>query len=164
MMPTARTRVRTLAALTLALIAAVSCAEAPPPTPDLVPVEPGPEPPTALLLVEGAFPVAAQLGSYTWLGGGSDAPWLQGSPAGLPAGEQLRVELRPALPILRWSVRYAPAGADGPGGAVELGEGLIRGRVLESEAPPRGRWTVELFVTFGAGLGSARYYWLVDVR
>ena len=36
------------------------------------------EPPAATLAAEGGDPVAGQLGSYTWAGGGSDSPWLPG--------------------------------------------------------------------------------------
>ena len=38
------------------------------------------EPPAATLAVEGGDPVAGQLGSFTWNGGGSDSPWLPGAP------------------------------------------------------------------------------------
>ena len=128
------------------------------------PTEPGAEPPAALLLLGDGFPVAGQLGTYTWRAGGSSSPWLPGARAVVPANEPLRFELGVAVPISRWNVRYAEVGSDGPAGAVVLGEGLIRGRVLESDVVPRGAWTVELHVTFANRLGNAAYFWEITVR
>src|SRR5215203_5583816 len=54
-------------------------------------------PPVALASVEGGDSVAAQLGTYTWAGTGSDAPWLQGAPMSVGPGEVLTVALDPVV-------------------------------------------------------------------
>lgn len=127
------------------------------------PAEPGAAPPAALLLVGDRFPVAGQLGTYIWRDGGSSSPWLPGTRAALPANVPLAFQFDVAVPIVRWNVRYVEAGVEGPNGAVVLGEGLIRGRVLESDVLPRGAWTVELRVSFANGLGNAIYFWEIIV-
>src|SRR6266576_2728071 len=37
------------------------------------------QPPSAALAADGGDPVVGQLGTYTWLDGGSDSPWLPGT-------------------------------------------------------------------------------------
>lgn len=122
--------------------------------------DPGSEPPTAWLGVEGGDPVAAALGTYTWNDAGSDAPWLRGSPIRVGANEALVIGFDPPVPIAEWATRYVPADAVGPAGAVSLGSGES-GPAFP--LPPPGSWTLELAVTFADGVGDARYYWQVDV-
>ena len=50
-------------------------------------------PPDASLAAEGGDPVPGQLGTFTWAGGGSDSPWLPGTPITVGAGESLTVTL-----------------------------------------------------------------------
>ena len=52
------------------------------------------EPPAATLAVEGGDPVTGQLGTFTWGDGGSDSPWLPGSPIAVGTGEHLTVSHR----------------------------------------------------------------------
>lgn len=118
-------------------------------------------PPDALLAAEGGDPVAGQLGTYTWLDSGSDAPWLPGAPLAVGAGEPLTVAFAPPGKIATWTARYVPAAAVGPAGSISLGEGA---GTPGFAAPEAGSWTVDLAVTFPAGTGSAHYFWRLDVE
>ena len=120
-------------------------------------------PPDATLAAEGGDPVTGQLGSYTWFGSGSDAPWLPGSPIAVGAGESLHVAFLPPGDAGSWTARYAAADAvdaGGPVGARPLGEGT--GEPVFA-APGTGRWTVEVTITFPAGIGTATYFWELTV-
>ena len=55
------------------------------------------EPPAASLAVEGGDPVTGQLGTFTWGDGGSDSPWLPGSPIAVGTGERLTVSIAGAV-------------------------------------------------------------------
>lgn len=134
------------------------------PTPTAVPAAtlPSPsaggvdEPPAASLAAEGGDPVLGQLGSYVWADGGSDSPWLQGTPITVGAAEPLAMVVRPGVRIATWAARMVPAGASSPAGAVSLGEGTGSPRF---EAPGPGAWTVTVQVRFADELGSAAYFW-----
>lgn len=118
-------------------------------------------PPDALLAAEGGDPVAGQLGTYVWLGSGSDAPWLPGAPIAVGAAEPLTVSLVPDGDIRAWSARYVPANAAGPDGAASLGEGAGQPAFA---APGPGTWTVELFLEFAPDVGNAHYFWRLEVE
>jgi hypothetical protein len=119
------------------------------------------EPPAATLSVEGGEPAMGQLGTFTWGDGGSDSPWLPGSPIAVGTGERLTVTVGDGIGVATWSARRVPAGASDAAGAVGLGTG---GPPVAFEAPPVGSWSVQIAVDFDGGLGSATYYWLVSVR
>lgn len=121
---------------------------------------PAGEPPIAWLSVEGGDPVAGQLGSFTWGGGGSDSPWLPGAPIAVGAGEPATVTLDPAVRISSWRARYVLSTADGPDGALTLGNGIGTPAFL---VPPTGSWTVEMHVVFADGLGDASYAWQLTI-
>ena len=123
---------------------------------------PADAPPAASLRVEGGDPVAGQVGSYTWAGAGSDSPWLPGARIRVGAGERLSLTLAPAIAIGRWSARRITPGSLDGAGAVSLGEG--RGAPIGFAAPGPGTWSVQVAVQFAGELGSATYYWLVEVR
>jgi hypothetical protein len=63
--------------------------------------------------------------------------------------------------VASWHARLGRAGIDDPSSATPIGEGSS---AIVVSGPPPGRWTVELTIFFGGGLGEARYYWLLDVR
>jgi hypothetical protein len=117
-------------------------------------------PPVAMLAAEGGDPVDGQLGTYTWGGSGSDAPWLHGVRVAIGAGEPLNVAFRPPVAVDSWRARVVPASADGPAGARLLGYGL--GDPLFG-APEAGTWTVEVHVVFAGGAGNASYFWQLAV-
>jgi len=119
------------------------------------------EPPAATLAAEGGDPVTGQLGSFTWGDGGSDSPWLPGSPISVGSGERLTVALADGVAVATWSAKRVPAGTTDGSGAVGLGTG---GPPIAFDAPGTGPWSVQVTVDFDGGLGSASYYWLVSVR
>ncbi len=121
----------------------------------------GAEPPAAFIAVDGGDAVEGQLGSFTWQNSGSDAPWLDGSPIHVGAGERLTLTLADPLGVANWTAsRVAPGNRDGSG-AVGIADGL--GKPVTFDAPPRGSWSVNVSVWFSDNRGSAAYYWLVDV-
>jgi hypothetical protein len=119
-------------------------------------------PPAAWLRVEGGDPVLGQVGSFTWAGGGSDSPWLPGGRIRVGAGERLLLTLAPATATGPWSARSAAQGTLDGAGAVALGEG--GGEPIGFAAPGPGTWSVQVAVRFAGELGSATYYWQVEVR
>jgi hypothetical protein len=119
------------------------------------------EPPAATLAVEGGDPVTGQLGTFLWGDGGSDSPWLPGSPIAVGAGEHLTVALADGVGVATWSAKRVPAGTVDGSGSVGLGTG---GPPIAFDAPGAGSWSVQVTVDFDGGLGSASYYWLVTVR
>ena len=121
----------------------------------------GSSPPDATLSAEGGDAVRGQLGSYTWSETGSDSPWLPGASVAVGVGERLTVGLVPTGATASWRARYVPATQDSAAGAVSLGEGP---GAPEFTTPPAGTWTVEVQVEFPAGIGSASYYWRLEVR
>ena len=165
-------RDRRVIGLALAVLIAVACG-GPPATssaavesaiPSATPgatVEAVAEPPAAALSAEGGDPVTGQLGSYTWANGGSDAPWLPGSPLGVGPVEPLSVTVERGVPIESWEARVAPAGQGDPTGAASLGSGAGQPAF---EAPAAGAWTLEVRVVFAGGLGTASYFWALTVN
>jgi hypothetical protein len=125
------------------------------------PAAPGDEPPQAGLVRVDGEPVIGQLGTFLWRDGGSDSPWLPGTPATIDAAVRLEFGLSAAVPVASWRARLGRAGVDDPSSARPIGEGT---GAIGVAGPPPGRWTLELTVVFGEGLGDARYYWLLDVR
>lgn len=125
------------------------------------PVEPMAEPPGASLAVEGGDPVEGQLGSFTWQNGGSDAPWLDGSPIRVGARERLTLSFADPVAVENWSASRVPPGNRDGTGAIGMGEGS--GEPVSFDAPPRGTWSVSVNVRFSENCGSAAYYWLVQV-
>ena len=139
-----------------------------PPTPSAVAATspsgsqpPGDAPPEATLVVEGGDPVTGKLGAYIWADGGSDSSWLPGAPIKAGAGETLTMTLDGDLGVAGWTARRVPAGTPGGAGAGELGSGSS-GPVTFS-APEKGVWSVQVNVDFAGGLGSASYYWQIEV-
>jgi hypothetical protein len=122
------------------------------------------EPPRASLATEGGDPVDGQLGSYTWAGGGSDSPWLPGAPLRVGIGERLTLTLASGVGVADWTARRIPAASGGGppdgSGAVALGGGAAP---MTFDAPAPGRWSVQVAVRFVDGLGSATYYWRLEV-
>lgn len=118
-------------------------------------------PPQATLAAEGGDPVIGQLGSFTWADGGSDSPWLPGTPVTVGAGEPLTISLGDGVGIAGWTARRAPSGTTDGAGAVGLGGGTAPATF---PAPGPGSWSIQVDVTFADDLGTAVYYWQVTVR
>jgi hypothetical protein len=118
-------------------------------------------PPAASLAVEGGDAVVGQLGSFTWADGGSDSPWLPGTPVAMAAGEPLTVTVADGVAVAEWSARRVPAGTTDGAGAVGAGGGPAP---VTFAAPGPGSWSVQVDLTFAGGLGAAAYYWQLTVR
>jgi hypothetical protein len=121
-----------------------------------------PEPPAARLAVEGGEPVTGQLGSFTWENGGSDAPWLDGTPIHVGAGERLALTFSEPISVSNWTASRVPPGNRDGFGAIGMGEAVAA--PIAFDAPPRGSWSVNVDVTFSDNRGSGAYYWLVTVE
>jgi hypothetical protein len=121
---------------------------------------PMPEPPAASLAVDGGDPVVGELGSFTWQGSGSDSPWLPGSRIHVGTGERLTMTLAEPLAIEHWTAVRVPSVGLDAAPSVGLGEG---DGPPAFGGPPAGSWSVQVSVWFAGNLGSASYYWLVDV-
>jgi hypothetical protein len=133
------------------------------PSPSAIASDPTmPEPPAASLAVDGGDPVVGALGSFTWAGGGSDSPWLPGNPIRVGNGERFTLTLADPIGIDTWTASYVPAADVQSATSVGLAEGT--GAPVLFEVPPPGRWSVYVSVRFSDGLGSAAYFWLVDVE
>ena len=118
---------------------------------------PGAEPPSALLSVAGGPPIAGALGTYTWFGTGSDAPWLRGTPVKLPPGGAATVSLQPPAAVAAWSVRKAPPGGDETTAReIATGSGPIAFNVPNEAA------TIVLRLEFAANAGDANYFWALS--
>ena len=124
-------------------------------------IEPSPEPPAASIAVEGGDPVVGDLGTYTWDNSGSSSPGLDGTPIHVGAGEPVTFSLATEVGIVGWQVsRVLPSNHDRVG-AVSMGEGTIP--PIRFRAPPAGTWSVEVSVLFARNLGSAAYFWRMEV-
>ena len=119
-------------------------------------------PPSAALAADGGDPAVGQLGSYTWLDGGSDSPWLPGTPVTVGAGEPLTVTIGGGVAVADWSARRVTAGRTDGSGALALGGAA--GPPVSFAAPGIGTWSVQVTVRFANDLGSATYYWRLTVR
>ena len=116
-------------------------------------------PPEASLAAEGGDPVVGRLGSFTWGGGGSDSPWLPGTPTAVGAGEPLTVTLAGETRIAAWTAVRAPVTSKTGAGVVPAGEGS--GTIAFAVRVP-GRWTVAVTIRFDGG-DAATWYWQLDV-
>ena len=120
------------------------------------------EPPGASLAVDGGEPVEGQLGTFTWQNAGSDAPWLDGNAIRVGAGERLTLSFVDPIGVANWTASRVPPGNRDGSGAIGMGEGSAG--PVAFDAPPRGSWSMNVDVWFSDNLGSASYYWLVDVE
>lgn len=140
----------------------VSLSAAPASTGSAGPSAPAGLPPSATLAAEGGEPATGQLGSYTWLDGGSDSPWLPGTSLTVGAREPLTVTIGGGVGVADWSARRVTAGTSDGSGAIELGQAA--GPPVAFAAPAAGSWSVQVTVRFANDLGSATYYWRLTVR
>ncbi len=121
-----------------------------------------PGPPAAALTPIGKDAIPGELGSFSWHGAGSDAPWLV-PPAGQAVSEAGPYAVTFAAPVLveGWAARWAPV-ADGTAGAVagfeQGGTGPV---VLEGPDQP-GTWSLQVDARFAGGNRCA-YYWRLEV-
>ncbi len=77
------------------------------------------------------------------------------------AREPLSVTFAAGPPIARWTARRARAGSTSPVGALPAGGGA---GPIAIDAPAAGSWTLAVTVEFARGVGTATWYWRLDVR
>ena len=119
------------------------------------------QPPVARLtgLGDGSEP-AGSLGSYTWDGSGSDAPWVVGSGASaVNRGALLRVVVQGAPPS-SWTAAWALVSGVVAGTPTDAGSG--DGPVAVTAPTTAGDWTLRVTASFGPGR-SATYFWHLAV-
>jgi hypothetical protein len=136
-------------------------ATAPPATATSKPTE-IPGPPAAALTSIGRDAIPGELGSFTWRGMGSDAPWLV-PPTDQAVGDAgpYAVTFAPPVLVESWIARWAPvsdAGAGAVDGSEQGGNGPL---VVEGPDQP-GTWSLQVDVRFLSGDRCA-YYWRVEV-
>jgi hypothetical protein len=118
---------------------------------------PGPQPPNAVLRVNGGAASIGELGTYTWRGAGSDAPWLPGTPTRVAPGGAASVTLEVPVAIAAWSIKQAkPGGTDVGAPQIAAGAGLITFTV------PAEAGTIALHVQFAGDAGDAVYFWALS--
>lgn len=160
-------RIRLVALVSALTIAA--CAGPAPPSPVIEPswgpTDPA-APPGALLSVDGDPAVAGELGSYTYLGRGSDSPWLPArmlQPVRAGADGRLVVRLANGDPIAGGRARVARA-ADTQGTRTELLGLSQEQQALVIVGPGPGSWVLAVDLDYAEGAGSGSYYWRLEVR
>jgi len=127
------------------------------------PTEPAVGPPAAALSGSGPGGSGGVLGSFSWDGFASDAPWLvAGAGPSVRPGASLDVAFdHPDTPPVAWRARWATVVGDGPGAPTDGGSGSSR--VIRLTAPASaGTWALQLAAEFGPGR-SATWYWRVEV-
>lgn len=118
-------------------------------------------PPVAALTPAGADAVAGQLGSFTWQGGGSDAPWLV-PPAASAIHDPgpYEVTFAPSLLVDAWTARWAPIVDGTTGDVAGFGQGGPGAVVLQGPDRP-GTWSLQVDARFAGGNQGA-YYWRIE--
>ncbi len=125
------------------------------------PALPG-EPPIATLDGLGTGPVAGDLGTVSWAGTTSDAPWIVGpTRSGAAAGARLTVIFDPPTAPTTWRARWAPVEGHEAGQPRAGGSGTGRTIALTAPRTP-GDWTLEVEAGFGPD-HSGVWYWRVQV-
>ena len=118
-------------------------------------------PPVAMLAGVAAGAGIGALGSSTWDGSGTDAPWIvppDGSRAA--AGDRLDVAFDPAAEPASWTARWAPVTASGAG---DVAGGVDGSGPVTIAAPGEpGDWSLQLEASFGQGR-SGTWYWRLEV-
>ena len=134
-----------------------------PPTPTPEPTSPAalPEPPTATLSGIASGAGDGTLGSFTWDGAGSDAPWIVPPDENRAApGAALDVPFSPAATPVDWTARWAPVTWSGAGDVASGVDGA--GPVAVVAPTEAGSWSLQVEASFGQGR-SGTWYWRLEV-
>lgn len=116
-----------------------------------------PQPPVAVLAVDARPGVAGSLGTYTFRGAGSDAPWLPGAALPVGGGGTARVDLVPDVGVATWRVKRAPPGDPDGAAAQQIASGS--GPIAFPIDAVAG--TILVDVEFADAQGSAAWFWRV---
>ena len=133
----------------------------PTPTPAVTTQASLPEPPGATLSGLASGPGDGILGSFTWDGSGSDAPWIVPPDASTAApGTGLGVVFTPEASPVDWTARWAPVTHSGAGDVASGVDGA--GPVAVAAPGEAGEWSLQLEASFGQGR-SGTWYWRLEV-
>jgi len=133
-----------------------SPASAPSPTADA--------PPDAFLANPRGSPVRGDLGTYTWGGLVSDAPWIvQRSAAPMPASTRPTVTFAGGAVPVSWIARWARVRGGEPGRPRAAGRGDGSAPLVVDAPPGPGSWSLRVEARFGEG-ARATWYWRVRVH
>jgi hypothetical protein len=121
------------------------------------------EPPAAVLAGLIGDPVTGDLGTVSWGGFTSDAPWVIGlARGGAASGARLTVTFDPAIQPTTWRARWAPVEGREAGSPHDGGTG--RGKEIAVVVPRRaGDWSLQVEAHFGGDSGGA-WYWRIQVN
>ncbi len=137
-----------------------------PPSTSPPPIEPTDQPmpadpPLAMLAGSWDAPAAGALGTFTWDGLVSDAPWIVGTPTGDASSGPMTVAFVPGIAQATWQARWAPV-VDGAAADAVPGDGGGSGAIVISPPGTTGDWSLQLTATFAAGY-DATWYWRIEV-
>lgn len=130
------------------------------PTPVIPPIPDSP--PEVALAADGGEPIAGDLGTFSWDGLVSDAPWIVGrAGVAVAADGTLEATVAGDLQVRDWTVRWAQVAG---GQAEPVGDGATSGLGLPIafRPPGPGAWSVAVEVWY-ADVGRAAWYWRVNV-
>jgi hypothetical protein len=120
-------------------------------------------PPDAFLASPHGSPIRGDLGTYTWGGVVSDAPWIvERSAATVPASTRPTVTFAGTAVPVSWIARWARVRGGEPGRPRAAGRGDGSAPVVVDAPPGPGSWSLRLEARFGAG-ARATWYWRVRV-
>jgi hypothetical protein len=121
------------------------------------------DPPVAMLAGPAGISAAGELGTASWGGTTTDAPWIVGSSVGhVAAGTPLTVTFDPSIRPGAWQVRWAPLDGRDVGAPQDGGSGA--GKLISVTAPgAAGDWGLQVQVRFGADTSGA-WYWRIQVE
>lgn len=130
------------------------------PTPSPTPVVLA-SPPAAMVAGLASGAADGTLGTFTWDGAGTDAPWIVPADAGRASpGAALGVVFEPAVDAASWTARWAPVTGSGPGDVASGVDGV--GPVAVTAPDETGAWGLQLEASFGQGR-SGTWYWRLEV-
>ena len=119
------------------------------------------DPPQAMLAGSWDAPVAGALGTFTWNGLVSDAPWIVGDPIGDASSGPVTVSFDPGLGQATWRAQWAPV-VDGAAGDAVPGDDGASGAIVIALPGRPGDWSLQLTATFTAGY-DATWFWRLEV-
>jgi hypothetical protein len=120
------------------------------------------DPPVAMLEDPARISAAGELGTASWGGTTTDAPWIVGPSIGqVAAGAPLTVTFDPSVRPGAWQARWAPLDGHDVGAPRDGGSGT--GKLISVTAPgAAGDWSLQVQVRFGPDTSGA-WYWRIQV-
>jgi hypothetical protein len=121
------------------------------------------DPPFAMLEGPARISAAGELGTASWGGTTTDAPWIVGPSIGqVAAGTPLTVTFDPSIRPWAWQARWAPL--DGRDVGTPQDGGSDAGKLISVTAPgAAGDWSLQVQVRFGPDTSGA-WYWRIQVE